>query len=349
MATEPRTWLFPRDHGPHEDHWIEWWYYTGNVSGKNGQRFGYQLTFFRTGIDRQPNSSSSWAVRDLYVAHFAISDVRNKRILSFEKTNRSGIGWAGAELQVPTQVSPDQPSGGQPAVRIWNAGWEVQISHDGDRHRLKASSDDASIDLLLTASRPLTYHHGDGLSQKGPSVGNASHYYSYTSMKTSGDLEVDGRSFKVTGQSWMDHEFSSSFLEQGQVGWDWMSLQLTDDIQLMLYQIRRDDGSASPHSSGTILFADGRQVSLEVGDIKMTPIRFWKSKRSGGRYPIQWQVAIAKAKLDLTVKATFGAQEMDTSASTGIIYWEGCVDVVGMRDETPLTGQGYLEMTGYAK
>lgn len=342
-ATEPRLWSFPRDHAAHTDHWIEWWYYTGNVESKSGRRFGFHLTFFRTGVDRKPTSASAWAVRDLYIAHFAISDVYRKKITSFEKTNRGGVGWAGADETVADETAKDSK------IRIWNAGWETTIDDSGDRHRLKANAENASIDLTLIATKPLVQQHGDGLSQKGPTPGNASHYYSFTSLSTKGTLRIDGEEFQVEGQSWMDHEFSSSFLEKGQVGWDWMALQLDDDTQLMLYQIRQEDGIASPYSSGTIDHADGRREYLTASDIRMKPKRYWTSKKTTGKYPIAWNVKIPKANLDLNVNAAFDDQEMDTTASTGIIYWEGCVDITGKRKKASVKGKGYLEMTGYAK
>lgn len=351
-ASGARDWAFPRDHAAHTDHWMEWWYYTGNLESKSGRKFGFQLTFFRTGVDRQPTSPSAWAVRDLYIAHFAISDVENRQIHSFEKSNRSGVGWAGADAEL-AKTEPNGSEGdsfdnseANSNIRIWNAGWETTITDS--HHHLKATAENASIDLNLTATKPLVKHHGDGLSQKGPTPGNASHYYSFTSLATEGVIRVDGAEFRVDGLSWMDHEFSSSFLEKGQIGWDWMAIQLDDDTQVMLYQIRRADGSASPFSSGTIVNADGSQQSLAADDIKMTPKKHWTSNATDGRYPISWEIRIAAADLKLTVKAAFEDQEMDTSASTGIIYWEGCIDVSGTRNNKDLSGSGYLEMTGYA-
>jgi predicted secreted hydrolase len=335
-AAAPREWSFPRDHGAHTDHWMEWWYYTGNVKSETGRQFGFQLTFFRTGVDRKPTATSAWAVRDIYVAHFAISDVEDQKISSFEKSNRAGIGWAGAD------EDPDDST-----VRIWNAGWETSIQDSGNLHHLKATADNASIDLTLTAAKPLVQHHGDGLSQKGPSPGNASHYYSYPSLDTSGIVRIDGKEHAVQGSSWMDHEFSSSFLEKGQVGWDWMAIQLDDDTQVMLYQIRLEDGSPSPFSSGTVVYSDGRQEILTVDDIKMHPKKHWVSKGTKAKYPISWTVQVSKADLDLTVEAAFEDQEMDTSSSTGIVYWEGCVNISGTRNSANVAGKGYLEMTGY--
>lgn len=348
-AKAARDWSFPRDHAAHDDHWMEWWYYTGNLKSKSGRRFGFQLTFFRTGVDRQPTSPSAWAVRDLYIAHFAISDVKNRQIHSFEKSNRSGVGWAGADAERVDTESDDAETDGDKAnsnIRIWNAGWETTITDGG--HHLKATAENASIDLNLTATKPLVKHHGDGLSQKGPTPGNASHYYSFTALATDGVIRIDGEKFRVDGLSWMDHEFSSSFLEQGQIGWDWMAIQLDDDTQVMLYQIRRADGSASPYSSGTIVNADGSQEPLAADDIKMSPKKHWTSPDTDGKYPISWEIRIAKADLKLAVKAAFEDQEMDTSASTGIIYWEGCIDVSGTRNNKSVKGSGYLEMTGYA-
>lgn len=341
QAMEPRQWKFPRDHGAHPEYWMEWWYYTGNVTDPGGRRFGFQLTFFRTGVDQRPRSASSWAVRDLYVAHFALSDVAGETIHSFEKSNRSGVGWAGADEA--TDADDEESS-----LRIWNAPWETVISSNGHLHELTASAEDIELQLALRSQQSPVLHHGDGLSQKGPSRGNASHYYSLTDLDTSGTIRLGDSTFRVTGSSWMDHEFSSSFLEEGQLGWDWMALQLDNGTQIMLYQIRREDGSRSPFSSGTIVHPDGRRTSLSVDDIQMVPLRHWTSKKTGARFPVAWRVKISPA-FDLRVTAVFDEQEMDTSASTGIIYWEGCVDIRGNSPTSRgnVTGKGYLEMTGY--
>lgn len=321
---------FPRDHAAHPPYRLEWWYYTGNVETAEGRRFGYQLTFFRTGVTPTPTTSSRWAVRDLYLAHFAISDIEGKRFSFFERLNRAGVHWAGAD---PT------------TYRVWNENWEARI--EGDVHALSASDGPYTIALRLTPEKPPVLHGQNGFSQKGPSAGNASHYYSSTRMRTSGTLAIDGQTFSVTGLSWMDHEFGSNFLEQDQGGWDWFSLPLQDGRELMLFQIRRADGSQDAHASGTLVEVDGGTTHLSARDFTLVPKEYWQSPESGGRYPIVWTVTLPRQNMDLRVTAALPDQELRTEASTGVTYWEGSVTVSGQAGGREVQGRGYLEMTGY--
>ena len=327
--------VFPRDHAAHPDHRIEWWYYTGNLRAPDGRRFGYQLTFFRFGVDREPVNPSRWAVRDLYMAHFAVTDIERGAHHVAERLNRAGIGWAGASTAT---------------LHVWNDGWAATLDErDRGSHRLAASSDDGglAIDLLLDPAAPPVLHGVNGFSQKGAEVGNASHYYSLTRLRTTGRLTIDGEAFDVEGLSWMDHEFGTSFLEPAQAGWDWFSIQLDDGTDLMVYVMRRIDGARDPRSSGTLVAAEGR-VPLRVDDFRLTPGRRWTSPASGAAYPVAWRVEIPPHGLDLEVTAAVDAQELQTGRSTGVTYWEGAIDVRGTRRGAPVAGSGYLEMTGYA-
>jgi predicted secreted hydrolase len=323
--------VFPQDHGSHEDYGIEWWYYTGNVETKAGRRFGYQLTFFRVGVVRTPTNPSRWAVRNLYMAHFAISDIESKTFHAFERINRAGINWAGADTAT---------------YRVWNEDWESRL--DGDDHLLKARDGDCELELRLAPAKPATIHGENGISQKGPSSGNASHYYSLTRLLTSGRLVVDGESFDVTGTSWMDHEFGTSFLEEAQTGWDWFSIQLNDGRELMLFEIRRRDGSIDPRSSGTLIEKDGRALHLPFADFKLASRDAWRSEASGATYPTTWTIELPRYGLRLNVNAAFADQELRAMESTGVTYWEGSVQVSGTSSDQVVKGRGYLEMTGYA-
>jgi predicted secreted hydrolase len=207
----------PRDHVSHPAYKIEWWYYTGNVETDRGRRFGYQVTFFRVGVEVQPKNPSSFAVRDLFIAHIAVTDGANRRHLFAERINRAGVGWAGASLT---------------DYHVWNEDWEVRL--DYGRHRLQARDPGFAIDLILYEDRPVVLHGDRGYSQKGTTPGNASEYYSLTRMPTEGSISVDGERFDVRGSSWMDHEFGTSFLEKSQRGWDWFALQLADGTDVML-------------------------------------------------------------------------------------------------------------------
>ncbi len=322
-------WEFPRDHRSHPEYRIEWWYYTGNLSAEHGRRFGYQLTFFRVGADYKPANPSRWAVRDLFMAHLAVSDIDGGRFRFAELLNRGGPGWAGAD--------PD-------AYRVWNEGWEARLDPDGD-HRLRASGGGIGVDLALGSGSPPVLHGARGYSRKGAAPGNASEYYSLTRMPTRGQLTVDGKQFAVRGASWMDHEFGTSFLESGQTGWDWFSLQLEDGRDLMLFQLRRADGSRDPHSGGTLVDASGAAWPLGAADFELVAGRAWKSTGSGGAYPVEWLVRIPGKNLRLEVRAALDDQELRTAGSTGVAYYEGAVTAAGAAG---VRGRGYLEMTGYA-
>ena len=321
---------FPRDHATHEPYAVEWWYYTGNLATREGRRFGYQLTFFRVGVTRQPVNPSRWALRNLYMAHFAVSDIEQKSFHSSERLNRAGIGWAGAE---------------ESAYRVWNEDWEARL--DGRDHLLAARDGDYQLDLRLAPLKSEIIHGQNGISQKGPSEGNASHYYSLTRLQTAGRLVVRGETFDVEGLSWMDHEFGTSFLEEEQVGWDWFSVQLDDGRDLMLFEIRRRDGSMDPRSSATLIDAAGRAVHIAFGEFSLAPSETWRSSNSSATYPLAWTIDLPRYGLRLNVKAAFEDQELRTTDSTGVTYWEGSVAVEGADGDKRVQGRGYLEMTGY--
>ena len=325
---------FPRDHAAHPDYRIEWWYYTGNLSTREGRRFGYQLTFFRVGVDPNPVNPSQWTVRDLHMAHLAITDIDGGVHRVAERLNRTGVGWAGA--------STDR-------LDVWNENWRVTAS---DRtHRLQAMDANQSgrllLDLRLDSDMEPVLHGDQGFSQKGEDIGNASHYYSFTRLTTQGRLEVDGEAFDVTGISWMDHEFGSSFLEADQAGWDWFSIQLNDGTDLMVYTLRDLDGRADIRSSGTVITSEGI-THLKSDDVRLSPRRRWISSVSGAAYPVDWHIDIPSLGLKLEVSAAIDAQELVTAQSTGVTYWEGAVGATGTHDGVLVSGEGYLEMTGYA-
>jgi len=325
--------VFPRDHASHPEFKTEWWYYSGHLRTDNGDEFGYQLTFFRVGVEPplRQDSRSRWAVRDLYLAHFAISDLRQRRFLYWERRSRGALGSAGASTT---------------AFRVWNGDWAVTAN--GTAHLLAAAAEGYAIDLTLSPTKPPAIHGQDGVSQKAEGLGRASHYYSLSRMATAGMLTVAGKAQKVTGSSWMDHEFGSNQLTASQVGWDWFALQLEKGAELMLYQLRQRDGTPDPHSSGSLIHPDGRVEHLPMKAFRLEPEEFWVSQKSGGRYPIRWRLQVPDRRIDLTVTAAFPDQELDTSKSTRVTYWEGSVAVTGSAAGQPLSGIGYLEMTGYA-
>jgi predicted secreted hydrolase len=332
-ATAGYTFRFPADHASHPEHRIEWWYYTGNVDTTDGRRFGYQVTFFRVGVSVTPANPSRWAVRDLFMTHVAVSDPGGRRYRYAERLSRGGPGLAGARTDT---------------YAVWNEDWSATLDGQG-RHVLRAATKDLGVDLVLDPGGTPVINGKDGISQKGSDAGNASHYYSMTRMPTRGTLTIDGQRFEVAGASWMDHEFGTTFLESGQQGWDWLSLQLADGSDLMIYRLRREDGSRDRHSSGTLVRPGGTVVHLSSDDFTLEPSGLvFVSKASGARYPIAWRVSVPRHGIALDVSTPLDDQELRTAGSTGISYWEGLVDVTGRAGGRSVTGRGYLEMTGYA-
>jgi predicted secreted hydrolase len=325
---------FPRDHSSHPEFKIEWWYYTGNLQTTEGRRFGYQVTFFRVGVDPSPTNPSRWAVRDLFMAHLAVSDPEGRRYRFDERLSRAGPGLSGAATD---------------RYHVWNDDWSASLDLEG-RHTIVAASTTSGrstgVSLVLHEGKPPVVNGVNGISQKGAREGNASHYYSLTRMPTRGVLTVDGEPFEVSGESWMDHEFGTSFLEPEQQGWDWLSLQLDDGRELMLYQLRRSDGMRDPRSSGTIVDAQGRSTTLSAADFSLTPAGPMFKGSSGATYPIAWDVAVPGAQIALRATTPLRDQELVTEGAN-IAYWEGMIDVSGTAAGRSLSGRGYLEMTGY--
>lgn len=333
LALPGRTISFPQDHFSHPDFKTEWWYYTGHLETESGRKYGYQVTFFRFGLrDRQrAEKENAPLFTDLYLAHFALSDKQEKKFLFRERANRGYGDRAGASVN---------------RYLVWNENWKVEGR--GQNHVIEIKDRDASLRLHLTPLRPPVLHGQKGLSQKGEGKGRASYYYSFTRMKAEGELEIGGKKESVRGLSWMDHEFGSDQLGEDQVGWDWFSIQLDNKTEIMLYLIRRQDGSADPYSSGTLVHEDGTSRHLSLNDFRVEVLDRWKSPKSGGDYPMRWRVVIPSEGIELEIVPFFPEQELDTRKSTKVTYWEGSAQVRGSYRKKAIQGQGYVEMTGYA-
>jgi predicted secreted hydrolase len=325
---------FPRDHFNHPDFQTEWWYYTGHLRTKDGERYGYQLTFFRVGTEEggKTENPSRWAVRDLYLAHFAVSDLSRKQFHFTDRLNRAALGTAGASTD---------------ALKVWNGDWRLEA--EGEAHRLQAKDEKFAIDLTLTPAKPPVIHGQQGVSQKGEEEGYASHYYSLTRLKTTGAITVDGRRTAVEGWSWMDHEFGSNQLKEDQEGWDWFGLQLDNGLEFMFYLMRQKGGRSDPASSGTLIFPDGRSLHLTLPEVEIQATASWKSTTSEATYPMGWRITIPRSEIILTVSPHFPDQELDTQRSTRVVYWEGGVSVSGTYRTEQIAGHGYVELTGYAR
>jgi predicted secreted hydrolase len=332
LALAGRQLTFPADHYSHPDFKTEWWYYTGHLQTENGKRYGYQVTFFRFGVrDRQKKTKERPLFTDLYMAHFALSHLTEKKFTFRERINRGYDDKAGAATD---------------RYRVWNEDWKVE--GDEKNHSIQVSDRGTALRLSLKALKPPVLHGQNGLSQKGEGEGRASYYYSLTRMQTEGELTIDGRKEKVRGLTWMDHEFGSNQLREDQVGWDWFSIQLDNRTELMLYLIRRRDGSPDPYSSGTLVKADGITKHLALKDFRVEVLDRWKSPKSGATYPMKWKVTIPLEEIALEIDPAFQGQELITNRSTRVTYWEGAAQIRGSFRNKPVSGQGYVEMTGYA-
>jgi predicted secreted hydrolase len=323
---------FPRDHYAHEDFRTEWWYYTGHLRTASGDEYGYQVTFFRSGLAAARKSASRWAAKNIYLAHFAVSDIPRRTFRYFEQVSRAGMGQAGAS---------------DSSFRVWIGDWEV--SGDASAPHLKAKEGDVAVDLSLRATKPPVIHGENGVSQKGEGRGHASHYYSLTRLATEGTLTLQGKPLAVTGVSWMDHEFGSTQLNPDQVGWDWFSLQFDDDTELMLYLIRKADGRPDAFSAGTWVGSSGESVFLRQPEFSVEVLERWTSPSSRGTYPAKWRIRVPMLGLEVMVIPAFADQELDTSKSTKVIYWEGAVSALGAVQGQAVKARGYVEMTGYAE
>ena len=329
-AYAPRPFQFPADHGPHPEFRNEWWYVTGNLADASGRRFGYQLTLFRIALSpTAPPTDSPWRANQVYMGHFALTDVADNRHYGFERFSRGALGLAGA------QTTP---------FRVWLEDWTLAGTEiDAFPLRIRAREDDIALDLTLDAGKPVVLQGDQGLSQKSAEPGNASYYYSHTRLPTQGIVSVGRRNFTVSGASWLDREWSTSVLGPDQSGWDWFALQLDDGRELMFFRLRRKDGRMDSFSTGTLVEANGQTRRLRWNDVEMQPLGEWVSPQTRDRYPAGWRLRLPAEKLDLTVTPKIADQEMRLT----VRYWEGAVAVNGRASDRTISGQGYLEMTRY--
>jgi predicted secreted hydrolase len=332
-----RQFEFPEDHGPHPQFRHEWWYLTGHLKSASGARFGFELTFFRIGLAPPApaeatagNDASRWRTSQIYVAHFAITDIEHQHFHSAERYARDALGLAGA------RAAP---------FRVWLGGWSLEAAGAGRNGdwTLQASDSSYGLALGLHALGPPVLNGERGLSVKSDAPGAASYYYSIPRLEARGELTVAGRTRTVSGLAWLDREWGSGSLGPHQQGWDWFALQLADGSAVMFYNLRDAGGAPDPHSAGTWIAPDGSTRSLSAKDVRIDIEDHWRSAH-GDVYPSRWRLRVAPLALDLTAVPVLADQELDATPR----YWEGEVQAAGTREGRAVAGEGYVELVGYS-
>jgi predicted secreted hydrolase len=326
QALAPQPLEFPRDQGPHPDYRQEWWYLTGNLDAVDGERFGFELTIFRFAL--APGTSagggrSAWRTRQVYLGHFAVTDVARRRFRFAVKRARGALGLAGA------QASP---------FRVWVGNWQI------GENAVQAAGQGYTLSLTEQPLMPAVLNGERGLSRKSGEPGNATYYYSIPRVSVQGTIVADGRPLRVHGLAWLDREWGSGSLGPREIGWNWFGLQLGDGSCLMFYFLRDRGGTEDPYSAGTWVDPAGHARPLSRDDVRMEVLDHW-TDAGGTRYPSRWRLVVPAAGLDVTVHPVLADQELVTSPR----YWEGAVDVSGTRAGRPLAGRGYVELVGYAE
>ncbi|MEO6185152.1 MAG: lipocalin-like domain-containing protein [Steroidobacteraceae bacterium] len=326
-AVLPGTVLqFPRDHGSHPQFRTEWWYVTGWLRTVDGESLGFQITYFRTRPDLAPGNPSAFAPTQLIIAHAALSDARQGRLWKDQRIARAALGLAGA--------STDR-------MEVWLDRWRLE--QRGAGMTANVTGGDFALALQLDPSQPPLLNGLKGCSQKGPAPRSASHYYSLPHLRVTGTITRQGREQTVTGEAWLDHEWSSEYLDAQATGWDWTGINLADGGALMLFRIR-DAAGTNRWAGGTRRDASGKVHVFGPHEVAFTPGRRWRSPRTGTLYPVEWTVTAGDATFVL--KPLLDDQENDARLSTGAIYWEGAVTAL---QQGVIRGRGYLELTGYGE
>lgn len=315
---------FPHDEGSHPAFRLEWWYVTGWLVPDTGGPLGFQVTFFRARPALRQDNPSSFTPHHILIAHAALSDPGRGRLLIAQRMARGGFGLAGAD---------------EGRLRVWIDDWSLAARERA--YHADIAWDGARIDFTLIPQQPPLIQGEHGYSRKGPAPLSASYYYSIPHLAVSGTLHRSRQRSSVAGNAWLDHEWSSQYMDEPAVGWDWVGLNMDDGAALMLFRMRDRDSNAV-WSGGTLRQADGTRNTFSPSEIRFIPGRIWQSPRTGTRYPVTWTLIAGERQL--TLEPLMDDQEHDTRVSTGTIYWEGAVSVLR---EGKHAGRGYLELTGY--
>ena len=343
QVLNPRVFQFPRDHLAHQAYKTEWWYLSGNISTNSLHKpetlgkFAYQFTLFRFALHPEKLSleNSRWRSSNIYMAHAALTDIKNHKVYQQERFSRDGLALAGA----------DKKDSG--VLQFWLNDWQMQsmLSDQLFPLTLVIEDEEFSLNLQLEPVKPLVLQGNQGLSQK--SSRHASYYYSYTRLASKGNIRVGNKTYDVSGDSWFDREWSTSSLGENQQGWDWFALHLDDGSDLMIYQMRNKDGIKDPFSSGILVDPQGKSEVLQAQEFQLKASEFWQSPVSGIRYPISWDILILEKDIKLTVSTQVKQQEWSKAGGFSFNYWEGSIEVNGSKNQQAISGSGYLEMTGY--
>jgi predicted secreted hydrolase len=315
---------FPHDEGSHPAFRTEWWYITGWLEANRGAPVGFQVTFFRVRPEIDEANPSAFTARQIIIAHAALSDARRGRLVSDEKLARAGLGLAGAE---------------EGRTQVWIGDWML-VQNAGD-YRVRIPARDFLMNLSFTQTQAPLLQGEDGLSRKGPEPHSASYYYSIPHLRVAGNLTDAGRDAPVAGNAWLDHEWSSSYMDERASGWDWVGLNFEDGSALMAFRMR-DRAGGKFWAGGAYRSRDGIRRAFAAAEVEFTPTRLWRSPRTGATYPVACRLVVPG--IALTIDPLMDDQEHDTRASVGTIYWEGAV--IASIEGKP-AGRGYLELTGY--
>lgn len=319
---------FPRDEGSHPQFRTEWWYVTGWLSDEQKQPLGFQITFFRNRPGTDETNPSQFALRQILFAHAAISDPKIGSLLRDEKSARAGFGLAEAA---------------ENGLDVHIDDWSLRSDERG--YSAVIAAKEFAMQLQFSATQPPMLQGDRGFSRKGPGLESASHYYSIPAMSVSGTVNVRGHAQRVNGLAWLDHEWSSTYLQTGAAGWDWTGLNLDDGTAIMAFRMR-DAGGNSLWTSASARAAKASDVqSLDQKEIRWRSLHTWRSPRTGIEYPIEWELTLGARRIFL--RPLMDDQENDTRASTGSLYWEGAVRASDEANRS--IGRGYLELTGYGE
>ncbi len=334
--------VLPRDHYAHDDYQTEWWYYTGTLDAEDGRTFGFELVFFKRRTENDFYLGipvpGRWLSNPAHLAHFAIADPQRRELYYRERMGRDyrmSNGFAGARSD---------------AYHVWLHDWSVR-EIDG-AHVLSAVTRVYNFQVSLRSPKPPVLHGEDGYFVKDVTANgvHGTYYISYTHLVGDGVLYIKGKPLAVKAKAWMDHEYGTHQLSPQQVGWDWFSLRMKDNSELMVYLLKQADGRHSSFSKATYVRPDGSVVRLNYEDLVVEPGRAWRSPReNGGRYVLEWVIRIPKLNAVYRVTPVFDDSEIDSAMSTNVRYWEGMIRVQAEVDGQPVAGNGYMEICGSAQ